>query len=441
MRLFFSALLLTAATFAHAATRVTLLHFSDYHSHALPFYSEDREGQGGIARAVAYMRAAKRSGALVFTGGDTINKGSPAWSDKYQCAEWPWLNGVVDAMAFGNHDPDYGSEAYQRCASQVAYPILSANTEGFKRTAVFTVRGVRIGVFALAGNDFKSLVKSNFTFGDPIAAAREAVRALREDEHADAVVMIGHEHLDDDFALARAVPGIDVIFGSHSHLKRELQKIPGTETWFISPFQYLTYISRVELTIDAHRVTAVKGRLVRIDASIKADPKIAARVARMQRELERDPQYAALFTPIATLKTAWSVDALAERTVAIMRDAAQADVALSTASSFRQPLPPGVLTPETLRAAMPYDNEIVVASMSGEQLEKLLAYGESRRGSDSFAVVVKPPAIDRSRTYRVATTDYLAKVATGYRDFFSEPASTGMKVRDEVRQALTKGGG
>ena len=46
-----------------AATLVTLLHFSDYHSHALPFYSEERPSQGGIARAVAYMRAAKRQGA------------------------------------------------------------------------------------------------------------------------------------------------------------------------------------------------------------------------------------------------------------------------------------------------------------------------------------------------------------------------------------------
>ena len=44
-----------------------------------------------------------------------INKGSPAWSDKYRCAEWPWFNGVIDAMAFGNHDPDYGIGAMQAC--------------------------------------------------------------------------------------------------------------------------------------------------------------------------------------------------------------------------------------------------------------------------------------------------------------------------------------
>jgi len=63
--LFLSLLFVCAA--AHArTTRVTLLHFSDYHSHALPFYSEGREGQGGIARAIGYLRAQKRNGALVF---------------------------------------------------------------------------------------------------------------------------------------------------------------------------------------------------------------------------------------------------------------------------------------------------------------------------------------------------------------------------------------
>lgn len=423
---------------ARAATHVTLLQFSDYHSHAMPFYSEERPSQGGIARAVAYLRAQKRQGALVFSGGDMINKSSPSWSDKYGCVEWPWLNGVVDAMAFGNHDPDYGREAFDRCAKSVSYPILSANTAGFRRTAVFTVHGAKIGVFALAGSDFKTLVKADgFAFSETVAAAREAVRTLRDDDHADAVVMIGHEHLDDDFALARSVPGIDLIFGSHSHLERELQQIPGTPTWFISAYQYLTYVSRVQLTIAGHRVTSVTGSLVRIDSHVPSDPAIDRRVAQLQLDLEHDPQYAPLFEPIATLQSPLSVEALGNRTVSIMRAVASADLALSTVSSFRQPLAPGTLTMEDLMAAMPYENEIVVAEMSGAEVDRLLAFAESKRGSDSYLFVARPPVIDPSRTYRVAATDFLARVAGGYRDFFKEGKGTGLKVRDEVRKSLS----
>jgi 5'-nucleotidase len=435
--LFLSLLFVCAAANART-TRVTLLHFSDYHSHALPFYSEGREEQGGIARAIGYLRGQKQQGALVFSGGDMMNKGSPAWSDKYRCVEWPWFNGVLDAMAFGNHDPDYGIGELEGCLQAVRYPVLSANTTGFKGTHVFVVHGIRIGVFAIAGSDFKTLVKEPMLhFGDPVAAARDAVRELRE-KHADVVVMIGHEHLDDDFALARAVPGIDLIFGSHSHLKRPLTRIDGTSTWFISPFQYLTYISRVVLTFEGHTLTGVTGKLVPVDPRMPLDTTVAQRVAVMERALESDPQYAPLFETIGTLAAPLPVDALAQRTVEIMREAAHADVALSTASSFRQDLPRGRVTLEALRAAMPYDNEILVYTLRGDALEKLLAYGKSRQGSDSLAIVAAPPAIDAAQLYRVATTDYLARNAPGYRDFFAgmTAETPGLRVRDELRKRL-----
>ena len=418
-------LLLLIAFPAVAETKVTLLHVSDYHSHALPFYTEEGE-RGGIARAIGYLRAEKRRGALVFSGGDTINKGAPAWSDKYRCADWPFWNGVVDAMAFGNHDADYGWEEFERCRKSVRYPILSANTAGFPRYVVLKTKGVRIGVFALAGPDFPRLVNlPELKFSDSVAAAREVVRELRDKEGVTAVVMIGHEDVDDDYALTRAVPGIDVIFGSHSHLKRELTLIPNTNTWYISPSQYLTYISRVVLTVDRGNVTQVTGALVPVDSRLREDRTIDKRVRNMQRDLERDPEYAELFVPIAHLKTPLSVEQLAERSLDVMRAATNADVALSTHSSFRAPLPSGTITLETLRAAMPYDNEIVVCEMTGAQLQRVI---------DEEMNVSAP--VDPSKTYRVATTDYVAFVA--HKDVFTCVATrTGKRVRAELRASLS----
>jgi 5'-nucleotidase len=364
-----------------------------------------------------------------------VNKGSPAWSDKYRCAEWPWLNGVVDVMAFGNHDPDYGPDDFARCRGLVRYPILSANTAGFRKTAVLRAKGIRVGVFALAGDDFASLTKG-FTYSDRTTAAREAVRELRRT--ADVVVMIGHETTQEDYALARAVPGIDVIFGTHSHFKQELRQIEGTGTWFISPYQYLTYISRVELTFEGKKLRGVDGRLVRVDKALKAAPTVSARVANMERELERDPQYAPLFAPVARLHSPVSVDELGENAVALMQAAGAADVALSTRSSFRQPLPPGALTMEALRAALPYDNEIVVGSMKGNVLRGLLEFSRSQGAGDIASYVSPLPDIDDAKSYRVATTDYLARVSP-YKQFFTaELETTGRHGREEVRKWLTK---
>jgi 5'-nucleotidase/UDP-sugar diphosphatase len=417
------------------AQTVTLLHLSDYHSHAEPFYTEQGE-RGGIARAIGYLRQQKRAGALVFSGGDTINKGAPAWSDKYGCVEWSWLNGIVDAMALGNHDADYGFAAFEKCRQSARYPILSANTKGFRPYAVFESRGVRVGVFALAGADFTQLVKvPELVFSDSVAAARETVQALRDREHVDVVVSIGHEDLADDYALAKAVPGIDVIFGSHSHLERDLVRIPDTHTTYISPSQYLTYISRVEVTVAEGHVTDVKGGLIPVDDRLREDRAVAKRVQRLQQELEHDPTYSELFQPIGKLDAPISVAQLADRTLKNMRDVTKADVALSTSSSFRQPLPRGTLTMESLRAAMPYDNELVVCDMTGAQLQRVLDYDASQRGTDAQSYISRPDVIDPAATYKVATTDYLAYVA--YKDAFScERVRTGLRVRDELRKTF-----
>jgi 5'-nucleotidase / UDP-sugar diphosphatase len=429
-------LLLLLAFPLSAQTTVTLLHFSDYHSHALPFYTDEGE-RGGIARAIGYLGREKRKGALVFSGGDTINRGAPAWSDKYGCAEWSWFNGIVDAMAFGNHDADYGREAFDQCRALITYPFLSANTKGFDRHRIYEVRGKRIGVFALAGEDFARLVKTpGFEFRDSVEAAQEVVRELRERERVDVVVLIGHEHVEADYALARAVPGIDLIFGSHSHLKRELTRIPDTNTWFISPSQYLTYISRIELAFTKAGVR-VSGGLIPVDARLKPDRLVTRRVKDMQRALEHDPRYRDLFTPIGQLDRPLSVAALAQKTVAIMRSTTKSDVALSTTSSFRQPLPRGTLTMELLLGALPYENDIVTCTMSGAQLQRLLDVNASRKGSDSEAYFDGAPAIDPEGSYRVATTDYMANVA--WKEAFDcDRKNSGLKVREELKKALAK---
>lgn len=442
------------------ADHVTLLHFTDYHSQALPFYSEDRRDQGGIAAAVAYLQREKRRGALVFSGGDMINKGSPSWSDKFGCAEWPWLNGTVDAMAYGNHDSDYGPDAFARCRSSLTYPILSANVVDSEGQRIFDVAGKpylvitrngrRIGVFSTAGEDFEMLVRPELRpvpgarFTSRTEAAREVVRRLREEEEVDAVVMIGHAHREDDEALARAVAGIDLIFGTHSHLKVPLTTIEQTGTRYIAPFQYLTYISRAELHFDrAGRLTDIRGALVPVDQNLRSSRALRRRVAAMQRELERDPQYARMFDVIGRSPRALSLAGqfsaqtpLAKFVLDIVRDAAGADIALSTTSSFRRAVPAGAFRVEDLHATLPYPNRVLVYELTGPELKQLLAISESKKGTDSYAQVSSGPKPQQHVSYRVAVTDYLARVAPGYIDFFR--GRTAVETEHEVRAVVRR---
>lgn len=480
-----SLLLLVAPVFAQQpTTTVTLLHFSDYHSHAIPFYSQGEENTAGIARAMAYMKSyTDDPNTLIFSGGDTINKGAPAWSDKYQCAEWSWFNGILDGMALGNHEADYGAEVFAQCRAQITYPIISSNTldaggqplfqEDGKTYLVFEIDGIKVGVFAVAGSDFAGLIKpetspvAGATFADRTETARQVVQALRDQEQVDAVVLIGHALYEEDVALAQAVPGIDVILGTHSHRLQELTTVPGTQTKIISPFQYLTYMSQVELTFTGGELSDVTGELVRMSNTLPEDPDIAQQVRQMQADLVADPQYADLFQPIGEAAVPLSTEGqftgesvLGNFVLDIFRSAAGANVAISTSSTFREPVGSGQILEEELRAAIPYKNKILVYPLSGAQVQQLLDYSISRSGSDFFSqvagvrfniagdratniqVLADPQdpaagyvALDPAATYTVGVSDFQSLIAGGYKDIFAGVTSqdTGLDLRDQVR--------
>jgi 5'-nucleotidase / UDP-sugar diphosphatase len=448
-----------------ARTTVRIVAFSDYHSHALPFTSEGRADQGGIARAVAYLKEARRQPrTLVVSGGDMVNRGSPLWSDVYGCVEWRWLGGLVDVVALGNHDVDYGWEAFTRCREAARAPVLAANlvdgsghpllgADG-KAYLVEDVGGIRIGFFALGGPDLARLVRpENLPPGahwlDPIPVARDVVATLRDREKVNAVVFIGHQAREDDEAMARAVPGIDLILGTHSHYKGALATIPGTRTAMISPYQYLAYVSDVTLEFDGGRLKRANGTLVPMSADKPPDPAVATDVARLQGEMVA--AHADRFRVIGRTESGLS-DAgvstgespIGNWATEVLRRSAGAQAFMATASGFRGGLPSGEVTLEDFYAAIPYTNKVVVAELTGRQVLDLVALSVARTGSDGFSQqsglryrVANGRPVDvrilasggqpekgyvsvaRENTYRIATSDYQARVAAGYKDLFA----------------------
>ncbi len=478
----------SAAGTAEDTATVRIVGFSDYHSHAVPFYSEGRPGQGGIARAIAYLKAAKaQPDTLVVSGGDMLNRGGPTWSDEYGCIEWPWLTGLVDAMALGNHDLDYGAAAFEECRARAGFPILSANLVHRDGSAyllsrgrpyvVAQVAGRRIGLLALAGPGVQLLIRERdlppgTTWTDEVATARVMVEALRETERVDAVVLLGHQHRADAEALARAVPGIDLILGSHSHHKGELAIIPGTHTGYISPFQYLSYVAEARLRFRGRKLEGVDGRLVRMDETLPQDPEVADEVARLARGLEaRHPERfevlgrAAVEMSDASIRTGESV--LGDWVTEVLRRAVRAHVFFAAASGFRGAIPPGDITREALLAALPYENKLVTADMSGAQIVEWLELSLAKSGSDAFCqqtglrytlrdgrldrvqVLADPEQrelgfvpLDPTAVYRVGTTDFQAFVQKDYRELFGRarnPQRTDLDVHALLIAAIREG--
>lgn len=466
---------------------VRLVHFADYHAHAVPFYAEGEHRTAGMARLIAYLRSV-RGDAVVTNGGDMLNVGSPAWSDRYEGREWPWLNGLVDAMALGNHDSDYGPEVFERCRRSLDHPVLCANLVDADDRPVLVHRdrpylvkevdGIRLGLLAAGGPDLDELVPPSrrplpgSRFVDRTAVVERLVARMRTEDRVDAVVLVGHGHHADDVELVRAVPGIDVVLGTHSHRREELATIPGTDTVSVSPFQYATYVADLRLDFHGGALVDVHGGLVRMSADRPEAPDVAREVARLQGALEDDASFDHLFEELGHAPAPITQDGqldgeseLGNLVTDVLRSTCGSDVAIVGASAMREPIAPGAVRVGDVLTALPYANQVVVYRLAGRRVQQLLDISVHHRGTNFHAQVsglrltstsegarevrVADPLhasgwrpLDPDRHYEVAINDFTADLTPGYRELLAgEPRRpAGLELREAVVAAIREAG-
>src|SRR5436189_5551473 len=108
-----------------------------------------------------------------------------------------------DASTLGNHEFDNGVESLAAALKFANFDIVSSNYEVkgtalepiVKRYVVKSVAGIRIGLFGLGVSPVALIDPANFkgiTYQDPVIAAREVVKILREKENCPLVVCMSH---------------------------------------------------------------------------------------------------------------------------------------------------------------------------------------------------------------------------------------------------------
>ncbi|MCP1383975.1 bifunctional metallophosphatase/5'-nucleotidase [Runella salmonicolor] len=218
--------------------KITILHTNDQHSRLEPFPKTDRlAGRGGVvnrARILSKIRS-EEANVLLFDAGD-IFQGTPYFNFYKGRPEIELMSQMgYDAVTMGNHDFDGGLELYVKQIKEYAkFPVLVANYD-FKGTAmeglaqpykIFTVKGVKIGVFGL-GIDPKGLIPEKLFGGtkylDPIKTANETATFLRQEKKCSLVVCLSHlgYKMSDgemsDLVMAPQTKDIDLIIGGHTH--------------------------------------------------------------------------------------------------------------------------------------------------------------------------------------------------------------------------------
>jgi 2',3'-cyclic-nucleotide 2'-phosphodiesterase (5'-nucleotidase family) len=131
------------------------------------------------------------------------------------------------------------------------------------------------------------------------------------------------------------------------------------------------------------------------------------------------------------------------------------DFCLLNNGGLRTSLASGPVLLRHVYELMPFDNEIVVVELSGDSVHSLFRYLADRKGAPVSGLriqlgdtawtsaMIQGKPFDSTRTYRVVTSDYLARGGDGM-SFFDTPVSytsTGIKIREALIDYLrTKGG-
>ena len=189
--------------------------------------------------------------------------------------------------AFGNHEFDKGSEVLAAALDHAGFDCLCTDLvvrgtvlEGLcEPYYIRDYDGLKVGFFSLMTEDFPLVTSADDIdmVGGNFEVAINAVRKLRESE-AQVVVAVTHIGVEEDFRLAQAVPGIDIIFGGHSH--DYIPKVLRTDgTLIVNGGEKGSALVRLDVTTDERGRLDMKTpqvELIPIDESVTPDPAIEA---------------------------------------------------------------------------------------------------------------------------------------------------------------------
>lgn len=218
--------------------RIVILHTNDTHSCVYPLNSNLADtmlaGRGGFVRRAVMVKAErKKNPALLLLDSGDFSQGSSYYTLFKGDVEVGLMNMMgYDAAAIGNHEFDFGLDNMARLFKKAEFPIVCANydftgtvLEGVvKPYTIIKKDGVKIGVFGLSPR-LDGLVLAELCAGvrynDPVKAANDVARLLKEKEKCDIVVCLSHLGWDilgtDDTEMMPLTRNIDIVLGGHSH--------------------------------------------------------------------------------------------------------------------------------------------------------------------------------------------------------------------------------
>lgn len=410
-----AALFAPASQSASTRTQITILGTTDLHGNVYPLdYYTDKPDQRGLAKIATLIKRVRKETehVVLIDSGDTIQGTPLAYYHNKKNNQPPdpmmlAMNALnYDAMAVGNHEYNFGLQVLEKARSEAKFPWLSANTynTGTTKThyqpyVVKVVAGVRVGILGLTTPGVPIWENApnyaGLEFHEPVLEAKKWVPILRGKERADIVVIAMHMGVEQDLrtgelnpgqvlnenqavAIAKQVPGVDLIFMGHTH--RDVPALAVNGVLLTQANHWGRHLARADLYLEKlgnkWRVYARSARSIPVDDKVIADEEIlklgAPYNAETQEWLRRDigNSTAELTATDARFRDTAILD-LIQR---VQLEVGKADVSLAAVFNPDARIAKGSVTVRDIAGLYVYENTLVVLEVTGRQLKDALEH-------------------------------------------------------------------
>ncbi|WP_082686920.1 bifunctional UDP-sugar hydrolase/5'-nucleotidase [Bacillus sp. FJAT-27445] len=260
---------------------------------------------GRKTTAIKEFRA-KNPNSLLLDAGDVFS-GTLYFNEYKGLADLEFMNWLgYDAMTFGNHEFDLGTEALANFVKEAEFPFVSTNVDfsadanlkafyhknvevtstpadgNIYNAIIKVVNGEKIGIFGLTTAETVSISSpgNDVAFQNYIQEAQKSVDALKA-QGVNKIIALTHIGYNDgggdnDLLLAKAVEGIDIIVGGHSHslLLEPVIDTTGEEpTVIVQANEYNKYLGTLDVQFDSYgKVIGHARNLIQIDGKTSTAP-------------------------------------------------------------------------------------------------------------------------------------------------------------------------
>jgi 2',3'-cyclic-nucleotide 2'-phosphodiesterase (5'-nucleotidase family) len=402
----------------HSASKrvqIVILGTTDLHGNIFPIdYYTNKPDNRGLAKVATIIKRTRKENpnVVLIDSGDTI-QGTPLvyyHNKKNNQPPDPMMLGMnalnYDAMTVGNHEYNFGFKVLEKARSEAKFPWLSANTydQGTGEThyqpyIIKEVEGVRIGILGLTTPGVPNWEnKPNYAgldFREPLLEAMKWVPILRAKERADIVVIAMHMGLEEDLrtgeinpgqvknenqaiAIAKQVPGIDLIFMGHTH--REVPSLVINGVVLTQANYWGRHVARADVYLENDgnrwRIVARSTRTIAIDDKVGVDEEILKLAEPYNREtqawLSREIGESAV--ELTATDARFKDTAILDLINRVQMEAGKAEVSMAAVFNPQAHIAKGPVTVRDIAGLYVYENTLVVIEVTGRQLKDALEH-------------------------------------------------------------------